>query len=152
MPTQGIMKCSVSYWFYQVAILTRLFWLTILPCLTDFSHFSLHCKLPFLILGIEVLNNMDCKVREHCRLPHTCPQLFYLPLRIHFCQNLLPGEVNLLCVLQQGKKFLMNKKEEFLFTLFHDFPPQRRAWEPSLPSFPCWNPERLPTLCYILKW
>ena len=94
--------------------------------LMDFSHFSLHCKLPFLIPGIEVLN-MDCKVREHCRLPHTCPQLFYLPLRIHFCQNLLPEEVNLLYVLQQGKKFLMNKKEEFLFTLFHDFPPQRRA-------------------------
>lgn len=87
----------------------------------DLRHFSLHYKLPFLIFGIDVLNNKDLKVRERCRLLISVPNCSIFPLKIHFSQNLFLNEMNLLCDLQEGRKFLMNK-EEFLFTLFHDFP------------------------------
>lgn len=87
----------------------------------DLSHFSLHYKLPFLILGIDILKSIHFKVREHSRLPLTCPQLFYPPLRIHFSQNLFLKEVDLFCDLQEGRKLLLNK-EEFCSHSFMIFP------------------------------
>lgn len=116
--------------------------------LMDLSHFSLHYKLPFLIFGIDVLNNIDFKVREHCRLPHTHPHLIYLSLRIHFFQNLFLKEVDLLCDLQEVRKLLMNK-EEFLFTLFHDFPTQRGLESPPYLHYPVLIQKTSNTLVYF---
>lgn len=83
----------------------------------DLSHFSLHFKLPFLILGIEVLNNIDFKVRKNCRLPHTCPQLFYHPLRLRFSQNLFLEDVNLLYDPQEGRKLVVNTEKVSVHTV-----------------------------------
>lgn len=116
------MKCSVSYWFYQVTILTRLFWLTILPCLMDFSHFSLHCKLPFLILGIEVLNKWTARSENTvgCLIP--APSCFIFPLESTFARSCCQGKWIFCVFCNRGRSSSWIRRKNFYSHYFMIFP------------------------------